>query len=83
MNREEAKKDLYYGIQFDTLKINEFTDKIYDEFEKEIESIQKENTRLKEIESNVKDLLSCLELSDNKLDDMQTYINRLKGVVNE
>ena len=33
MTRSEAKKNLYYGIRFDTLKINEFIDKIYDEFE--------------------------------------------------
>ena len=33
MEREEAKQDLYYGIQFDTLKIDKFIDKIYDDFE--------------------------------------------------
>ena len=43
MSREDAKKDLYYGIQFDTLKINEFIDKIYDEFEQKFEKEQNSN----------------------------------------
>lgn len=33
MTRNEAKQDLYYGIQFDTLKIDKFIDKIYDRFD--------------------------------------------------
>lgn len=33
MTRDEAKQDLHYSLQFDTLKPNLFIDKIYDEFE--------------------------------------------------
>ena len=33
MTRNEAKENLYYGIQFDTLKIDKFIDKVYDDFE--------------------------------------------------
>ena len=33
MTREEAKKSLYYKLQFDTLNINDFIDIIYDDFE--------------------------------------------------
>ena len=39
MTREEAKKNLHYKLQFDTLNINEFIDSIYNDFEKEKESI--------------------------------------------
>lgn len=33
MTRDEAKQDLHYSLQFDTLKPNLFIDKIYDDFE--------------------------------------------------
>lgn len=35
MDREQAKKELYYSLQFDTLKPSLFIDKIYDDFEKQ------------------------------------------------
>lgn len=39
MNREDAKKELYYSLQFDTLNPNLFIDKLYNDFEKEKEII--------------------------------------------
>ena len=60
MTREEAKKDLYYGIQFDTLKINNFIDKIFDNFEVR----------------SCKDCMYCRQFSDLGLCDVQrTYVN--------
>ena len=39
MTRDEAKQNLYYGLQFGILKPNIFIDSIYDEFEKEKEEL--------------------------------------------
>lgn len=33
MNRKEAKKELFYSLQFNTLKVDSFIDKIYNDFE--------------------------------------------------
>lgn len=88
MNKKEAR-DLVYNHSFkeDTGKYTGIylTPRrvvfiIIDSLTDDFESIQKENIRLREIESNVKDLLSCLEISVNKLVDMETYINRLKQI---
>ena len=64
MTRNEAKQDLYYGIQFDTLKIDKFIDKIYDSFDYRV-------NRLSESLENRQDDFADDEFYQNLLLDIE------------
>lgn len=68
MTRNEAKENLYYGIQFDTLKIDNFIDKIYDSFDYRV-------NRLLEFLEDKQDDFADDEFYQNLL----LYIENIKG----